>query len=402
MRLNQVNFTGILRGVSRLAPGILLAVLGAALATPARAERVYVDVDTPRSGDAVQEPIALVEVRGWAGTGLRGKHDVVIVIDRSGSTFRASGVDVDGDGIVGRQFPGDPPEEIVLWTTDFGDTIVSAETLAARRLVERLDPATTRMGIITFGGNAKVEARLGSTREQLLAALDGLQPWPNENGTNMYGALETAIDLFESAPHEAGPPRQREILLLSDGVPTSPPIPMGAAQRISVHAAENAARAHARIYAYALGPTAGAARDRFEEIVRANGGELLVLEAPGDIVEFVPYLSWTSIKGVRLENATSGEGGRAVRLFPDGTFDGFAPLQQGRNELRFTATSQEGTEASVTRWVTFDKTVPDAEKLERFRKMLEVRAIETELAERARSKREKQLEKQLEVKPTPQ
>jgi hypothetical protein len=399
MRLNQVNFTGILRGVPRLALGILLAVLGAALASSARAERVYLEVDVPRSGDAVHEPINLVEVRGWAGTGLRGKHDVVIVLDRSGSTFRASGVDVDGDGVVGRQYPGEPPEEIMLWTSDFGDTIVSAETLAARRLVERLDPETTRMAILTFGGNTKVEAPLGSSRAQLLAALDALPPWPNENGTNIYGALETAIDAFETAPAEPGVTRQREILLLSDGVPTSPPVPPGAAQRISVHAARNAARAHARIYAYALGPTAAVARDRFDEIVRANGGELLVLDQPGDIVEFVPYLSWTSIAKVRLENTTNGEAGRAVRLFPDGSFDGFAPLQQGRNELRLTATSQQGTEASATCWVSFDKTIPDPEKLARFRKMLEVRAIETELAERASAKREERLKKQLEIKP---
>jgi hypothetical protein len=400
MRLNQVNFTGILRGVPRLSLRILLALLGAALVAPrASAERVYLEVDTPHSGDPVSEPIGLIEVRGWAGTGLRGKHDVVIVIDRSGSTFRSSGVDVDGDGLVGHEYPGPPPDELVLWTSDFGDTIVSAETLAARRLVERLDPDTTRMAIISFGGNAKIEAPLGSTRAQLLAALDGMPPTPNENGTNMYGALETAIDVFDAAPPEPGVARQREILLLSDGVPTSPPEPIGAAQRISVHAAKNAARAHARIYAYALGPTAAAARDRFDEIVSANGGELLVLDSPADIVEFVPYLSWTSITRVSLENTTTGEAGRAMRLFPDGSFDGFAPLRPGRNELRFTATSQEGSEVTATRWVSFEKTVPDPEKLARLRKMLEVRAIETELAERARVKREEHLKKQLEVKP---
>ncbi|MFI5316360.1 MAG: VWA domain-containing protein [Myxococcota bacterium] len=386
--------------MGRLSPGILLALLGAALAAPvARAERVYLEVDTPHSGDSLSEPIALTEVRGWAGTGLRGKHDVVIVLDRSASTFRASGVDVDGDGIIGKQYPGDPPDEWVLWTSDFGDTIVSAETLAARRLVERLDADNTRMAILSFGGNTKVEAPLGSSRAQLLAALDALPPWPNENGTNMYAALETAIDVFESAPPEPGVTRQREILLLSDGVPTSPPEPPGAAQRISVHAAHNAALAHARIYAYALGPTAAIARDRFDEIVRANGGELLVLDSPADIVEFVPYLSWTSIAKVSLENTTTGEAGRAMRLFPDGSFDGFAPLQPGRNELRFVATSQGGTEASITRWINFEKTPPDPEKLERLRKLLEVRAIETELAERARAKREEHLKKQLEIKP---
>jgi len=397
-----VNFTGILPGVLRLWAGILLvASVPALVAPPARADRVYLDVDAPHSGDAVAEPIALVEVKGWAGTGLRGKHDVVILLDRSASTFRSSGMDVNGDGRVGHDLPENIHEEVVTWTTDFGDTIVSAETLAARRLVERLDPETTRMAIVTFGGNAKLEAPLGSTRQQLLATLDALPPRPNENGTYMYGAIEEAINDLVNAPTEPGPKRQREILLLSDGVPTAPPIPWYAAQLTAVAAARNAARASARIYAYALGPEAAQDKDSFQEIVDANGGELTVLDAPGEIVEFVPYLSWTNIASVRLENTTSGENGRAVRLFPDGTFDGFAPLQNGRNELRFTAVSQAGAQATITRWVSFEKTLPDPEKLARFRKLLEVRAVETELAERARQKREQHQQKQLEIQPTP-
>jgi hypothetical protein len=88
-----------------------------------------------------------------------------------------------------------------------------------------------------------------------------------------------------------------------------------------------------------------------------------------------------------------------MRVFPDGSFDGFAPLSPGKNELRFTAVSDGGTEASVTRWVSFDKAPPDPERLARFRKTLEVRAIETELAERARAKREQTRKKSLEVTP---
>ena len=113
-------------------------------------------------------------------------------------------------------------------------------------------------------------------------------------------------------------------------MPTAPPDPPYAAQLTAVQAARNAAKARARIYAYALGPIAGVALENFQEIVRANGGELLVLESPGEIVEFVPYLTWTQIASVQLENATSGEAGRAVRLFPDGSFDGFAPLTLGQ------------------------------------------------------------------------
>jgi hypothetical protein len=399
--LNQVNFTGVLLRVPRGVAPILLAALAALLGPgPARAERVYVEVDAPHSGDLVREPMALVEVRGWVGTGLRGLHDVMLVVDLSASAFRASGVDVDGDGQVGRTLDDPPAMHPVLWTTDFGDTIVSAELEAARRLIERLDADTTRMGLVSFGGNARLEAPLGSTRAQLLAAVAAIPPAPNEHGTYIYGALEEAIVAFGPQPASPAQRRQRQILLLSDGVPTAP-APASAAQKTSVHAARNAARAGARISAFALGPTAAERRAQFQEIVDANGGALVVLDEPADIVEFVPYMSWTRIAKVELRNATTGAAGRAVRLFPDGTFDGFAPLALGRNELELRAVSEGGAHETVQRWVTFEKELPDPEKLARLRKTLELRTLETELAERARVKREQALarQKRLEIKP---
>jgi len=384
----------------RVAP-ILLAALAAFLAPAApRAERVYVEVDAPHSGALVSEPMALIEVRGWVGTGLRGLHDVMLVIDLSASAFRASGVDVDGDGLVGRTLDDPPSAHPVLWTTDFGDTIVSAELEAARRLIERLDPDTTRMGLVSFGGNARLEAPLGSSRAQLLAAVAAIPPTPNEHGTYMYGALEEAIVAFGPQPQGQAQRRQRQILLLSDGIPTAP-APATAAQKTSIHAARNAARAGARISAFALGPTAAERRVQFQEIVDANGGALIVLDQPADIVEFVPYMSWTRIARVELRNATTGAAGRAVRLFPDGTFDGFAPLALGRNQLELRAVSEGGAHETVTRWVTFEKTLPDPEKLARLRKTLEVRTLETELDERARVKREQALARQktLDIRP---
>lgn len=389
------------RRVSAILLGGLAGLLGALPgAGAARAERVYLEVDAPHSGDLVREPMALVEVRGWVGTGLRGKHDVMLVVDLSASAFRASGVDVDGDGLVGQTLPNPQAAHPVLWTTDYGDTIVSAQLEAARRLIERLDPETTRMGLVTFGGNAKLEVPLGSSRAQLLAALAAIPPLPNERGTYIYGALEEAIVAFgpkATAPEER---RQRQILLLSDGVPTAPE-PASAALKTSVHAARNAARAGARISAFALGPTAAQRREQFEQIVDANGGTLVVLDAPADILEFVPYMSWTRIATLEIRNATTGAAARAVRLFPDGTFDGFAPLALGRNEIRLDALSEGGEKLVVTRWVTFEKTLPDPEKLARLRKVLELRTLETQLAERARVKREQALarQKKLEIRP---
>ncbi len=376
-------------------------MLAVALGAPqVRAERVYLEVDAPHSGDLVREPLGLVEVRGWVGTGLRGKHDVMIVIDRSASAFRASGVDVDGDGVVGRMLETSQDDYPVLWTSDFGDTIVSAELTAARRLIERLDPETTRMGLVSFGGNAKLEAPLGSSRADLLAALDAIPPTPNERGTYIYGALAEAITAFGPKAPDASERRQRQILLLSDGIPTTPG-PAAAAQATSVHAARNAARAGARISAFALGPTAAERRGQFEEIVAANGGDLVVLDAPADILEFVPYMSWTRIARIEIANATTGTAARAVRLFPDGTFDGFAPLALGKNEIRLSAVSEGGATETITRWVTFEKTLPDSEKLTRLRKLLELRTLETQLAEHARMRREQALarQKQLEIRP---
>ena len=337
---------------------------------------------------------------GWVGTGLRGKHDVMIVVDLSASAFRASGVDVDRDGLVGRTLENPQALHPVLWTTDFGDTIVSAELEAARRLIERLDPQTTRMGLVSFGGNARLEAPLGSSRAELLAALEAIPPTPNERGTYFYGALEEAIVALGPKATKAADRRQRQIILFSDGVPTAPE-PASAAQRTAVHAARNAARAGARISAFALGPTAAQRRAQFEEIVNANGGTLVVLDAPADIVEFVPYMSFTRIAKLELTNATTGAAGRALRLFPDGTFDGFAPLALGRNEIQLRATAEGGEQLAVTRWVTFEKTLPDPEKLARLRKLLELRTLETQLAEHARVKREQALarQKRIEIRP---
>ena len=79
---------------------ILLSLLSVPIS--AEAEPVWAELDAPRQGQVVREPVGLVEVRGWAGTGQRGSHDVVIVLDRTASTFEPAGVDVDGDGTIGR------------------------------------------------------------------------------------------------------------------------------------------------------------------------------------------------------------------------------------------------------------------------------------------------------------
>ncbi len=389
---------------SRLLPvlaGFLGLALALALAARAHAGRIWVDLEQPRSEQRVRGPVGLVEVRGRTGTGVPGQHDVVVLIDRSESTWLSSGMDVNENGRVGldRDVRGIP--HYALWTTDFGDTIIQAQLLAARRLVERLDPGVTRMGLLTFAGDVEVRAPLGSSSEALLAALDEVPPNPDTSGTSLFRALKEAVRVLLAAPQDPSVSRRRNIILLSDGLPTRPS-PGATARRAALEGAERAASAGAKIYAFALGVDAAAQSDTFREMARRNGGELFLIDQPGDVLAYVPYISLTEIERITLDNLSTSAPARALRLFPDGSFDAFIPLAPGSNRLRLVVHAVDGTIHAVDRRVFFERTAGDtpAEKraLERPLRTLRIRTTETELAERARATRERlERERSLEI-----
>lgn len=375
----------------------LAAALGiASHAVPARAESVWGELFEPRDHQLVREPVGLVEVRGWAGTGIPGQHDVIIALDRTASTFEPSGADVDGDGIVGVRDDSFKQFRVV---TDPDDTIAAAQLLAARRLIEKLDPQTTRMGIVTFDRTEKVIARIGTQPDGLMQALDGLPPRPGPGGTYFYGALIASINVFKKSGTD-GEARHRSIIFLSDGQPNRPDPPASAA-KAAVRASRHAKNANIRIYAFALGPEVARKPDVFVRMVDANGGELLIVEEPADIVDFVPHMSLTQLNRVEIENVTLGKDARAVRMFPDGSFDGYVQLQPGENLLRVTVHGESGGTREIERTVRYEK-IPDSAlaraRLEDLLNEIRLRTLETQLAEEARRKREKAKARQLEIR----
>ncbi len=385
--------------VDRPRPGLRLLLLGLLLAPgPARAEAIWVEIRTPRSHELVRGPVGLVELRGWAGTGVRGFHDVVLAIDRTASTFDASGVDVDGDGQIGRRVKGFEHLRVI---SDPDDSIQAAQLLAARRLIEKLDGSTTRMGIVTFARTEKVLARIGTPRDQLLAALDGLPARPGPGGTYFYGAIIASIKVFEQAPPSTGEFRHRSIIFLSDGLPNRP-APPAAAAKAAVRASQHARNARIRIYAFALGTEVAAHPEVFRDMVQANEGELLVVEQPAEIIDFVPHMSLTRLRSIELENRTMGKAGRAVRLFPDGTFDGYVPLVAGDNRLRVTVRAEGGGVRELERTVRFEQTAGDTAvsraRLEALLAEIRLRTLETQLAAEVRVRRQRALARQLEIK----
>ncbi len=109
---------------------------------------------------------------------------------------------------------------------------------------------------------------------------------------------------------------------------------------------------------------------------------------------------------MRLQNLTTGQRGRAVRMFPDGSFDGFAPLAPGMNTIRFTATGEAGGETSVEHRIRFEKTSSDTidgrARIEQLLRELEIRSMQMKLAEEIRARREeakRRMERRLEVRP---
>ena len=102
-----------------------------------------------------------------------------------------------------------------------------------------------------------------------------------------------------------------------------------------------------------------------------------------------------------IENVTTGKPARAVRIFPDGSFDGYVSLAQGENLLRMTVTGEGGGTREIERTVLFEA-LPDSElarqHLAELLRDIKLRTLETQLAEEARRKREKALARQLEIR----
>jgi hypothetical protein len=71
------------------------------------------------------------------------------------------------------------------------------------------------------------------------------------------------------------------------------------------------------------------------------------VQNPGDIVSFLQGTSFENVDDVVLTNLTTKEVSYDVSLLPDGSFSGFVPVREGRNQVRVTALTSDGTSASV-------------------------------------------------------
>jgi hypothetical protein len=308
-------------------------------------------------------------VKGQASARRGRGHDLVIVLDLSDSTVLSSGVDLDGDGPGGGTDPGllawlaeqpGVPRALLdrLRNLDLEDSILMAEVSAAEALIQRLDPHAFRIGVLVFSDDARVVAPLGSPRGRLTGALREIRRsfFRELRGTHFGAAIRMAHAELIPEPGSAKngrasrEGRDRSILFLSDGAPTLP-VHADRAQKHALQAARAAAADGVRLYSFALGREAEEALEVYRRMAILSGGRFEKIARPADTITRLRRVDLADLEELRVVNRSNGKPARALRVFPDGSFDGFVELDPGKNRLQFTATVRDGTRASASREV---------------------------------------------------
>lgn len=416
------------------APAALAAALASA-AQPARSEPLRLAIEEPQPGARVENQLHQARVRGHAKAkgGVPVAYDVVLVLDASGSTEEPAGSDIDGDGETGFN----PRSELVeagqypehLRNTDPGDSILAAEVAAARQLLSMLDPENVRVGVVSFSGemdpmtgkrlradqqDAWVEAPLTADYAQVRQQLGAILARGPFGGTNFAAGLRVAVTELAGLPGAKSRPRAgaaRVVLFLTDGVPTFP-IDSGATTEpgdieVALQAARLAHKAGIRVNTYALGPKALTEPFAATEIARVTLGTYLPVRSPGDIVSFLQAVSFANVEDVVVSNLTTGELSTDLRLSPDGRFEGFAPVREGRNQLRVTALASDGTRAVADLEIDFEisglsgrELSLELDRIRRRNKELEL-LLEHDRIQSFRAHQRKELELRVEAPPVP-
>jgi hypothetical protein len=354
---------------------------GATAPVAAPSTPLELEVEAPASGERVRLLVPLAEVRGRAGRATFSASDVVVAVDASTSSLLASGLDVDGDGSAGRsrgwaEETGRFPKPSRSWTTDPDDTVLSAEILVARLMIQGLGARDNRLGVLSFSSRPTVRAPVGPPAAAL-AALAGIEGVDDREGTDLARALRSASTLLRAASASGAGDRPREILLFSDGEPSVPHGEHWAARR-AIQVARELAEEGVRVWTIAFGTSPD--REYLDELARAGGGERIALEQLGPLLD-EPGLTTLRPEELSIENLTTGQKARALRTFRDGRFDAYVPLVEGDNLLQVEAVLADGQRTRERLRVRYERPAEEteADRLEAARLLVELRRRSTEI-----------------------
>jgi hypothetical protein len=388
--------------VSARAP-FALALLLPALAG---AEPPALRIDSPAPGTVTRLP--LVEVAGGPGQ----RWDVAIVLDLSESTLHPSGLDLDGDGLDGKTDPAlqerlareQPVLAQRLRELDLEDTILAAELEAASALLARAGHGM-RTGLVGFSNRAVVLAPLGSPVAAQQQALAELRFHLDEHlrGTHYAAAIDEALRMLVAEPGKEADEALRAIVFLSDGAPSLPVYWGDNGRTEALGAAREAGLAGIRIFAFAFGAEGAGATEVLARMAEWTDGRAARVGEPEQLVTALRELALVDITRVAITNATTGAPARAVRLFPDGSFDGLVTLAEGENVLRVEAFAGDGSGVRSERTVLRAPGEAGSEEAARGRALIDQlrrRTAEMEAWAEAERRRQEQ-RRSLTIEPAP-
>ena len=315
-------------------------------AQPPRSSRqlhTRLDVELPREGEQVRGLSGWVVARGQGGLWESALQDVIIAIDESPSTFLPTGADLDGDGEIGR-----PP------------------TREPAGAAPRVDRPGRRRDSRGAAGGARADPPARSADDA------GRDPdlRRRHQGARAAGlprrrarVARRVRDPRVSQPHESrgrAGRGARRVLRVSRGAtcagsgrcccsPTGSPPPPRRSWANSKRS--RPPRRWARS-AFPCRPSPWAATaiensDFYRSLAERSGGKFIPLENPADVVNELANIRFTGLEDVRIESSPIGQPGRAVRVFPNGSFDGYVPLAEGKN--RITITGRDGERRNAHR-----------------------------------------------------
>ncbi len=342
---------------------------------PTAAPRVQIDL--PPEGATVGDAAgAFLAGHASALQGIQPRFDLVIALDTSGSTLQPTGLDVDGDGTVGRAIERGPDQGK---SHDPGDSVLAAEIRAAASVIGGLDPRTTRVALVGFSGEAEtfdpalrrpprvkratvtVEP-LTSDYDRILRGLGDLASRQASGLTHIAAGIDQCLLELLGLPGSLSAPdpeSEKVVLFFTDGQPTLPvPGADGVNVRAVLAAAQRARRAGVRIHSFAIGPEALGGPASTVEMAAITHGVFTPVWEPGQLTRFVETLSFARLADLEVRNRTLGRAAYLARLHRDGSWDALVPLVPGRNEIEVRVRSEEGREAVASRMVRHEPGAP--------------------------------------------
>jgi len=332
---------------------------------------VRIDIEYPPAGSVVGGSACGVFVAGKAqsSSGALRRFDVIMVLDTSRSTVDPTGTDINGNGVVGRMRLGGLGTIFGGGSTDPGDSILAAEVAGAKRLLQGLDPRSTRVGIVAFAGDLPGSGRrsrpaytlvaLTDDHDRVVAALDEILATEPEGNTHMAAGVDQAtIELLGVRGSVSRPDPQAEkiVFFFTDGQPTLPYGPEAESDNVRavLRAANRAARANIRIHSFAIGPDALEGPIATVEMASRTEGFFTPVRHPADLVNAVEDVNIANLESVDLTNKTTKQPARYLRATADGSWAGFIDLAKGGNRLRVDALADDGARGGREMDVRFD------------------------------------------------